>query len=186
MERGVKAVCVGLVAALWVSTGCVRREIRLLSNPPGATVEMDGQPMMTERQVIDREGEVIEIIRPVPRLTPISFPFSWYGTHEFVVRKDGYIREERVVHMRPPWYQQVPIDFFFDNIYPFTINDIRTVSFDLKKKASIRDASEEQKEAIKEDLLQRAGEFRNLAREKVPPPEPPPPPAEGEPVPEGE
>lgn len=180
MARGVKPVWTGVVLALMVSAGCLRREIHILSNPAGATVEMDGQLLMTEREVIDREGEVLEIIRPVPRLTPITLPFSWYGTHKFLVRKESYLREERVIHMRPPWYQHFPIDFVFDNLWPFRINDIRTVSFELKKERSIREASKEEKDAIKKDLLKRADKFRKLAREKVPPPEAPLPPKEGE------
>jgi hypothetical protein len=183
MLRCVKPVCVGLLLGLMASVGCVRREIALLTTPPGATVEMDGQLLMTEREVIDREGEVIEIIRPVPRLTPIRLPFSWYGTHKFIVRKEGFARAEQVVHMRPPWYQHFPIDFFSDNVVPWTIKDIRTVSFDLEKEKSIRAASKEEKEALKKKLLGRADEFRKLAREKVKAPIPEPP-TEGPPKPE--
>ncbi|MBL7224156.1 MAG: hypothetical protein ISS72_09905 [Candidatus Brocadiae bacterium] len=183
MMRGTKSLCVVLVVGLLAASGCVRREIRLLTTPPGAMVEMDGQYMMTDREVIDREGEVIEIIRPVPRVTPITLPFNWYGTHEFIVHKDGYVRQKRVVHMRPPWYQQIPIDFFADNLIPWTIHDIRTVSFDMKEAKSIRDASKEEKAAIKKDLLQRADQFRTTAKEKVPAPVAGPPAPEGGPAP---
>jgi len=170
MRCGARWPFVAAVLTLLAPVSCVHREIRILSNPPGARVEMDGQWLMTERHVVDREGEVIEIVRPVERLTPISLPFYWYGTHKFVVEKEGYLREERIVHMGPPWYQWFPIDFFADNLLPVRINDVRTVAVDLQKERSIKDATPEEKEAMKNSLLERAGKFRQVAREKVPPP----------------
>ena len=178
MVRGAKPVCAGLLVGLLALLGCVRREMSIVTNPAGATVEMDGQLIATEREVIDREGEVIEIIRPVPKVTPIRMPFSWYGTHRFLVRKKGFVRAERVVDMRPPWYGQFPIDFFFDNVFPWTLQDIRTVAFDLEAEKSLKDATDAEKDALKKALAERAEAFRQLARDKVKPDIPPPPPPE--------
>ena len=61
-----------LLAAMLCSTaglGCVQRRMTIRSSPPGAMVYVDNQEIGT---------------------TPVSTGFTYYGTREFRLVKDGY------------------------------------------------------------------------------------------------
>lgn len=96
--------------------GCVRRRLTVRSNPPGALVFIDGQ----------------EIGR-----TPVATPFTYYGTRNFRLVKDGF--ETFSVNQRfpAPWYQVPPLDFVSENLVPHELRDERVVSFDLVPKANV-------------------------------------------------
>ncbi len=97
-----------LVCAM--SSGCVQRRILVRSNPPGAQVYIDNYEIGT---------------------TPCSTSFTYYGTREIRVVKDGY---ETLVVRQPfptPWYQYVPIDFVTENLWPQEIRDERVVDYTL-------------------------------------------------------
>lgn len=156
--------------ALVLLGGCVHKEIEILTRPPGARVEFDGQIL---------EGG-----------SPARFPFDWYGYHEIIVEKPGYIRKRLVVHLTPPWYEQFPIDFFTEVLWPGWFYDIRSYPIALDKMLPMDDVPDDEKAAMKDGLIERGSQFRRLAREELglpPPPEtrapaaapppPPPPPA---------
>ncbi len=99
------------IVALTVLPGCVRRRLMIRSNPPGAMVYVDNQP-----------------IGP----TPCATSFIYYGTREIRLVKPGY---ETLTINQPipaPWYQIPPIDFVSENLAPNEIQDFRTVSFNLQ------------------------------------------------------
>lgn len=101
------AVALG-VTALVVLPGCVRRRLMVRSNPPGATVYVDNQPVGT---------------------TPCATSFTYYGTREIRLVKAGY---ETLTIKQPipaPWYQIPPLDFASENLVPGTIQDFRTVTY---------------------------------------------------------
>jgi hypothetical protein len=105
---------IGLVIAaalaLSVLPGCVRRRLMIRSNPPGAMVYVDNQPIGT---------------------TPCATNFIYYGTREIRLVKPGY---ETLTINQPipaPWYQIPPIDFFSENVAPNEIQDFRTVTYNL-------------------------------------------------------
>jgi len=143
-----------LCALLVLATGCVRRELEILSRPPGATVTFDGR-VLEER-------------------TPIRFPFTWYGTHEVVLVKEGYHRERLVAHIKPPWYERFPLDFFAENVWPWRIDEIHSYPLVLVKERPLGELSDAEKTAIKHGLLERADRFRSMARDRVGAPPPPP------------
>ena len=147
-------VSLGVLLAL-AASGCVRRELEILTRPPGATVQFDGHML---------EGT-----------TPIRFPFTWYGTHEMVVQKPGYHRERLIAHVRPPWYERFPLDLFADLLWPFRIDDIHSYPLVLVKERPLRDLSDAEKAAMKAGLLERAERFRTMAHERVGTPPPPAP-----------
>ena len=149
-----------LCLALVLAAGCVRRELEILTRPPGARVMFDGRML---------EGT-----------TPIRFPFTWYGTHEMVVEKPGYHRERLVAHVRPPWYQRFPLDLFADLLWPWQVEDIHTYPLVLVKERPLQQLSDAEKTAIKAGLLARAERFRSMARDRVGTPPPPPQPREPE------
>jgi hypothetical protein len=134
--------------------GCVHREIEIMSRPPGARVEFD--------------GELLE------QTTPVRFPFTWYGTHEIILEKPGYHRERLIVSLRPPWYEQLPIDLFAEALWPGRLYDIRTYPFVLEKVVPMDEVAEDEKAAMKGGLIERGERFRAMAREELgaPPPAP--------------
>jgi hypothetical protein len=100
-----------LVAALLLLPGCVRRRLFIRSNPPGATVYVDNQPV---------------------GVTPCATNFTYYGTREIRLVKPGF---ETLTINQPipaPWFEIPPIDFFSENVAPNQINDYRTVTFNLQ------------------------------------------------------
>ena len=145
-----------VAAVALLTSGCVHRELAIKSMPADATVEVDGRILkhLVEDQVAEQK-------------TPVVLPFYWYGTHEIVVHKKGYKRAVRVVHLRPPWYEQFPIDIVADLIIPWTITDRREVSIPMAQAEDLGAKSAEEKQALKTALLQRAAEFRTTARAKV-------------------
>lgn len=104
-------VC-GLMMVLVVCTanGCVRRRMTVRTNVPGARVAVDNREM---------------------GVTPVSFPFTYYGGRDFVVSKSGYqtVRAQRNFHI--PWYQFPGLDFIAENLWPWEIRDERVVDFEL-------------------------------------------------------
>ncbi len=80
------------------------------SNPPGAVVYVD------ERRI---------------GVTPVSTSFTYYGTRNFQVVKDGYETVKEEHRFTTPWYEYPVVDFFSENLWPFETRDERIVDFDL-------------------------------------------------------
>jgi hypothetical protein len=81
---------VGAILIVLMLDGCVQRTMVIHSDPPGAVVFMNDQ----------------EIGR-----TPITRDFTWYGTYDVYVRKDGYQTLHKRTKVIAPWWQWVPFDF---------------------------------------------------------------------------
>jgi PEGA domain len=96
-----------LVLALLV-TGCVRRTLTVKSDPPGALVHLNG----------------VEVGR-----TPMSRDFTWYGTYDVVLRKEGYETLKTRGKVIAPWWQWVPIDLVAE-VLP--LHDKRTLAYTMK------------------------------------------------------
>lgn len=105
-----KKIIILLTIIAILSTGCVRRRMTVRSNPPGATVYLDGD----------------EIGR-----TPFSTNFDYYGKREFRLVKDGYETKTVLLPIRAPWYQWIGIDFFTEVIFPGKLTDHKYYEFDM-------------------------------------------------------
>ena len=101
-----------IVLAVVASTGCVRRRLTVRSNPPGAVVYVDNQRMGT---------------------TPCSVEYVYYGTREIRLAMQGYETLTVNQPLPAPWYEVPGLDFISENLVPTTINDARTVSFNLRR-----------------------------------------------------
>ncbi|NUN50316.1 MAG: PEGA domain-containing protein [Candidatus Brocadiae bacterium] len=126
--RAALLVLLGAAAA-----GCVERELRVESDPPGADLYIDGVKAGT---------------------TPHVEPFTFYGARRLTFRLDGHVPQETVVPIRPPWFQVLPLDFFFELLWPWTLRDERRVSVVLEPLS----------EADPEALIERARSWREEAR----------------------
>lgn len=128
------------VAGILLQTGCMQRRFLIRSNPEGALVTIDHQPV----------GH-----------TPIATPFTYYGTREIELEKDGYETVKVKQTFNPKWYQIPPLDFISDNFWPRELRDDRVVDFQMQPKASVNESH----------LIDRANELRaNSQRGTVPMP----------------
>ncbi|HTK77432.1 MAG TPA: PEGA domain-containing protein [Gemmataceae bacterium] len=103
-------VHVGLVLAVCAGglSGCVERRYVIESDPPGALVLVNNQPIGT---------------------TPVDGYFQWYGTYDFTLIKDGYETKTFKERLVAPWFEYPPIDFVSENVYPGKIEDVRRLRF---------------------------------------------------------
>ncbi len=103
----------GLVAAALIAagSGCVERQMTIRTNPPGALAYVD-------------DTEV--------GITPISVPFTYYGTRKIRLVKDGYETLTVMQSVGPPWYEIPPADFVSETLVPGKLRDQRTLDYQLQ------------------------------------------------------
>lgn len=107
----------GVMACAAALTGCVDRRYVITSDPPGAVVYKNGQPLGA---------------------TPVDDHFTYYGDYEFVLVKDGYETTKRVEHFRTPWYEYFPLDFISENLWPSRIVDVHRFNVEMQPAAAVR------------------------------------------------
>jgi PEGA domain len=100
----------GLAAAVLAGApcGCVERRYVVESDPPGALVLVNGQPIGS---------------------TPVDGYFQWYGNYAFTLIKDGYETQTFSQRLNAPWFEYPPLDFVSENLYPGKIDDVRRLRF---------------------------------------------------------
>lgn len=98
---------VGLLLAT-AGAGCVSRRLMVQSNPPGALVLVEGKEV---------------------GYTPTAIDFTYYGTREITLIKDGYETLTVLQKVPTPWYQMPGIDFFSDNLLPYRIADRHSFAY---------------------------------------------------------
>jgi hypothetical protein len=91
--------------------GCLHRELRITSEPPGALVWVSD----------------LEIGR-----TPVTVPFTWYGDYRITVRRDGYRTLKTHADIDPPVHEFCPLDLFSE-LAPWTYHDRRYLHYVLEK-----------------------------------------------------
>ena len=90
--------------------GCVERELVIDSQPQGALVYLNDQ----------------EIGR-----TPLRQEFTWYGTYDVVVRKEGFETLKTKTPVNAPPWQWVPLDFV-PEVLPVNFKDTHKLNYALK------------------------------------------------------
>src|SRR5215831_19346560 len=83
--------------------GCVTRRFVITSDPPGAIVFRDGQPIGA---------------------TPVEQAFLYYGKYRFRLVKDGYQPLDVEPELCAPWYEWPGLDFVSENIIPYHFRDV--------------------------------------------------------------
>lgn len=124
------------------STGCVERRYVIESKPQGALVLQNGVPI----------GH-----------TPCDATFTYYGTYNFTLIKDGYETQTFSQRIAPPWFAYPPIDFVAENLYPGHIEDTRRFCYELRPV-----------EQPQLDTLRAQAEELRAAGRALPPPRKPP------------
>jgi len=124
-----------LVAAAVLSClgGCVRRRMTIRSNPPGAVVYIDNREIGA---------------------TPVATDFTYYGTRNIRLVKDGCETLTVEQPIPSPWYQIPPLDFISENLVPAKIHDHRTLNYQLTPQRMV---PPDELRGRAEDLRGRAG-----------------------------
>ena len=109
MRRNACLFGVLMVAALL--TGCVDRRYVITSDPPGAAVFRNGKFIGS---------------------TPVDDHFIYYGNYHYTLVADGYETLQVDQCISTPWYEYPPIDFFSENVNPFTVHDVRRFHYTMQ------------------------------------------------------
>jgi hypothetical protein len=104
-----------LLAGVSLLTGCVERRYTIRSDPPGATVVVNG-----------------EEIGPAPA----SKSFVYYGEREITLVLDGYATKTVIQPIKAPWWDNYLTEFFTENIVPVSLRDEREYKFTLEPAVS--------------------------------------------------
>jgi hypothetical protein len=133
----IRLIGLSLLICCVLQTGCIRRVLMVRSEPEGALVTID-------RQTVGQ--------------TPVAVPFTYYGTRDIRLEKDGYDLLETKERIRAPWYDIPPISFLTAHFSFRERRDVRNLDYRLTPKAMVDE----------NDLLQRAGQLRtDVARGTV-------------------
>ncbi|MBI4232062.1 PEGA domain-containing protein [Candidatus Peregrinibacteria bacterium] len=117
--------------------GCVERKLSIRSDPPDADVYIDGEKI----------GK-----------TPCELPFTFYGTRQVTIEKEGYNTVDKQVEIPAPPYGFFPFDFVFEVLIPAKIDDTREFSYVMEEEII--------EEADEKEIFQRAKELKNRAFEE--------------------
>lgn len=104
------ATLLSLLIATPLFCGCVRRRMIVRTGPPGAVVSIDNQVIGT---------------------SPAASSFTYYGTRDIRIEKDGFRTETIRRNIRPPWYQLPGLDFVSETLWPGEIRDDRIIDVQL-------------------------------------------------------
>lgn len=115
--------------SLSIAMGCVgvRREMTIESDPPGAIVYVNGE----------------EVGR-----TPLTKEFTYYGTVDLKLRKDGYETLEDQPKVFAPWWQWPPFDLVTESM---SLTDEHKLSYEMSPREQSPDPQQ---------LVQRGSELR--------------------------
>lgn len=132
LNTSLAAMCC-LLIGVFAASGCVQRRLLVRTNPPGATVYVDN----------------VEIGK-----TPTGVNYTYYGTRQIRIEREGYETINEFVRMRPPFYEIPPLDLVSETMVPVTIVDGRTLDYTLRPLTVVP----------REQLFERANGLRNAAQ----------------------
>jgi hypothetical protein len=118
-----------IVIVVTISSGCMQRRMIVRSAPEGAFVTVDGQPIGS---------------------TPISIPYTYAGTRDIKLERDGFKTIQVQQRLDPKWYQRFPLSLVSENFAGREIRDERVLDFVLEPKPQIQE----------DRLLERANDMR--------------------------
>ncbi|MFA6134480.1 MAG: PEGA domain-containing protein [Phycisphaerae bacterium] len=123
-----KLTGLALAGLMLAASGCLERQMTITSDPPGAMV----------------------VVSDVEKgRTPVTFPFTWYGDYDIIVRLEGHQTLKTHANINAPAYAIPPFDLLSE-LAPWTYRDRRYLDFKLNKAVA----------PTNEQLIERAREFR--------------------------
>ena len=118
MDRRKTLTLIPLLLILLGTTGCVQRRLIIRSQPEGAFVTIDRQPI---------------------GLTPLSVPYTYSGTRDVQLEKDGYQTIKVQQRIDPTWYERFPISLVTENFWPRELRDERLLDFQMEPKVQVQE-----------------------------------------------
>jgi hypothetical protein len=106
----------GVAASALLLAGCVEQRYVVTTDPPGAVVFRNGQPL----------GQ-----------SPVDDHFVYYGSYHFSIVLDGYETLQVDQDITTPWYEYFPLDFFSENVIPWIIRDVRRFHYKLEPRRMV-------------------------------------------------
>jgi PEGA domain len=100
-----------LLFAIGTFSGCVERRYTIRTDPPGATVLVNG-----------------EEIGP----SPASKSFNYYGDRKITLILDGYQTKTLIQPINTPWWDNYVTEFFTENLVPVSLRDERDYKYTLE------------------------------------------------------
>ncbi len=117
--RSIKFANLIVAGLIFISlSGCVQRRFIIRSQPEGAFVTIDRQPIGT---------------------TPLSVPWTYNGTREFQLEKDGYKTIKVQQRFEPKWFETFPVSLVTENFWPREIRDERVMDFQMEPKTQVQE-----------------------------------------------
>src|SRR5881392_3010075 len=107
----------GVVGCVSLLAGCVDRRFVVTSDPPGALVLRNNQPIGA---------------------APADDHFVYYGKYHFTLIKDGYQTLQVDQEIPVPWYEYIGLDFLAENLWPWNIEDVHRFHYQLEPLPAVR------------------------------------------------
>ncbi len=121
----------GVCLAAACLTGCVERQMTLVTDPEGAKAYYNGKYV----------GE-----------TPVTFSFTYYQDPWLEFQKDGYTTLKTIGEVKTPLCERFPLDFFAETS-PFTFHNSQTLTFTLAPMREVDlDALVERSKELRESI----------------------------------
>ncbi|HKI34049.1 MAG TPA: PEGA domain-containing protein [Gemmataceae bacterium] len=136
-----RAYLLGVLLAAGFAGGCVERKYTVYTDPPNVHVQVNNVPLGP---------------------SPADGSWVYYGKYHFTLMAPGYETLHVEENIAAPWYELWPLDFFFETLWPFEIQDVRTFHYQMVQ-LPIPNT---------EDLLRRSGVVRDQGRALRPAPTP--------------
>ncbi len=109
MNRVRAPLAIFMILSLVFLGGCIKRNLYISSDPPGAAVYWNDEEIGT---------------------TPLDYDFMWYAVHRIALKKEGYEPIEELIAIKAPIYFWMPFDLIVQLI-PYAFWDRRELSYEL-------------------------------------------------------
>ena len=116
--------------------GCVERKLTIVTEPQEAIVWLNDEEI---------------------GVTPVTVNFNWYGDYTIRIEKPGYDILNTHQLLKRPAHDVFPLDFFAEVLWPGTIEDSYTWTFDL----------EPFQQASAPELIEQANQMRDQANNEL-------------------
>ena len=125
-----------IACGVMLLAGCVERKLTIVTEPSAAVVWLNDEEI---------------------GVTPVTVNFNWYGDYNIRIEKPGHeiLNTHRLLER--PAHDRFPLDFFAEVIWPGTIKDFYTWTFDLGPF----------QQASSAELIEQANQMRDQANNEL-------------------
>jgi len=116
--------------------GCVERKLTIVTEPQEAVVWLNDEEI---------------------GITPVTVNFNWYGDYTIRIEKPGYDILNTHQLLKRPAHDVFPLDFFAEVLWPGTIEDSYTWTFQLQP----------YQQASADELIEQANQMRDQANNEL-------------------